>query len=212
LVYGAGTKFTWDDTRLTAAALGIFAFGIMFQALIPFFARTFFAMQNTKIPTLISLVSVVLNMILAFFLVDVLSSSHVLSQLLTSALKLQGISDIRILALPLALTLAGMFQAFVLLIFLAKYLKEVLQKDLSTSLLKTGCASLVAGLVVYGILQLYGGVFPLTRYEEVLGQFILASLGGCLAYIGTAFLIKSPEILYFASQLRAYLTKKQLHV
>lgn len=203
LVYGAGSKFTWDDTRLTAAVLGIFAFGVLFQALIPFFARTFFAMQDTKIPTAISVASVVLNIFLALFLVDVLAFPNTLFHFLVVSLKLQGIADIRILALPLALTLAGIFQGILLFAFLQKYVKEILKKDLYLSIVKTGFASLASGLVTYGILQAYGGVFPLATYEEVLGQFILASFGGCIAYIIVAFLVKSSEMLYFWRACRA---------
>ena len=203
LVYGVGSKFTWDDTRLTAAALGIFAFGILFQAFIPFLARTFFAMQNTKTPTVISIASVAFNIFLALFLVNILAMPNILFNSLVSGLKLQGIADIRILALPLALTFSGVAQAALLFLCLQKYVKETLQKDLYLSLLKTGIASSVLAVVTYGILQVYGGVFPLTTYEEVLGQFVLASLGGCIAYISSTFFLKSPEMIYFWQALQA---------
>lgn len=197
LIYGAGDKFTWDDTRLTAAVLGIFAFGILFQALIPFLARVFFSVQDTKTPTFISMGSVGLNITLAFVLFNVLSSSNAITHGIVAGLKLQGIEDVRILALPLALVLSGIFQAKLLAVFLRKYVREILQKELYLSLIKTSIASVMLSVVTYGILQVYGGVFPLTSYEEVLGQFVLASLGGGIAYIVTSFLIKSPEMLYF---------------
>ncbi len=208
LVYGAGDKFTWDDTRLAAAALGIFAFGIVFQALVPCLARTFFAARDTKTPTFISIGSVVLNIFLALFLMNVLEAHNALSSFLIFALKLQGIADIRILALPLALTFSGIAQAALLFFFLQRYVKGVMQKDLYVSLFKTGSACIALAIVTYEVLQVYGGVFLLTTYEEVLGQFILALLGGFLVYIGAAFLIKSPEMLYFWNQL-VNLTKRK---
>ena len=111
LIYGAGDLFTWSDTRLTAAALGIFAFGVVFQAFIPFLTRTFFSLQNTKTPAIISVTSIALNIVLAFILLDVLAKQNAVSELLVTVLKLEGIEDIRILALPLALVLSGVFQA-----------------------------------------------------------------------------------------------------
>lgn len=196
LVYGAGDLFTWDDTRLTAAALGIFAFGIVFQAFIPFLARTFFSVQDTKTPTVISITSVALNIILIFLFLDILVKPNAITNTLIAGLKLQGIEDIRVLALPLALVLSSIFQTKLLFLFLRKYLRDILKKDLYLSMFKTGVASLALGLVTYGILRIYGGVFPLTTYEELLGQFLLASLGGTAAYIGSALLIKSPEARY----------------
>lgn len=203
LVYGAGDKFTWSDTRLTAAALGIFALGILFQALIPFLARTFFAVQNTKIPTLISITSVMMNIFLAIFFMGVLAGSNALTSLLISGLKLQGIADIRVLALPLALVLSGIIQAALLFLFLQRYVRKSIQKDVYLSVAKTGIASSVLAVVTYGILQVYGGVFPLTTYGEVLGQFILASLGGSAAYILAAFLLRSSEMIYFWAIVRS---------
>ena len=208
LVYGAGDKFTWDDTRLTAAALGIFAFGILFQALIPFLARVFFAMQNTKIPTIVGIASVVFNIALAVWLVKVLGSPNVFSNFLVAALKLQGIADIRVLAFPLALVFSGILQAVLLLLFLRRYIQEVMQKDLYVSMAKTAGASFALAFATYTILQLYGGAFTLRTYNEVLSQFILASLGGSAAYILAAFLLRSPEMLYFWSYLLG-LTKRR---
>lgn len=197
LVYGVGDKFTWDDTRLTAAALGIFAFGILFQTLIPFLARVFFAIQNTRTPTFVSIASVVFNIFLAVLLMSVLAGSNALTSLLVSGLKLQGIGDIRVLALPLALVFSGIFQAVLLLLFLQKYIREVMKRDLYLSVVKTAVASLTLLVTTYAILQLYGGTFALRTYNEVLGQFILASLGGSAAYILAAFLLRSPEMVYF---------------
>ena len=209
LVYGAGDKFTWNDTRLTAAVLGIFAFGILFQALIPFLARVFFSMQDTKTPTFISVGSMGLNIVLAFVLFSVLSSSNVITNAVVAGLKLQGIADVRIIALPLALVLSGIFQAQFLSLFLRKHMREILQKELYLSLIKTSIASGMLAVVTYGILRVYGGVFRLTTYEEVLGQFVLASLGGTIAYIITALFIKSPEMIYFRERIYARLAKRK---
>jgi putative peptidoglycan lipid II flippase len=58
-------KFTGADSIMTAQALGIFAFGLIAQSLIPLLARAFYAFHNTKIPVTIGLVSVLLNIIVS---------------------------------------------------------------------------------------------------------------------------------------------------
>lgn len=197
LIYGAGDLFTWTDTRLTAAALGIFAFGILFQAFIPFLTRAFFSLHDTKTPAIIAVSSITLNIGLALIFLEMLKGPGMLSEFLVTSLKLQGLQDIRILALPLALALSGVFQAKLLSLLLAKHVKDVFQKPLYVSVCKTAFAAAALGVVVYGLLQVYGGVFELTTYREVLGQFVLASLGGSIAYIATAFLVQSPEMFSF---------------
>ena len=205
LAYGVGDKFTWDDTRLTAAALGIFAFGILFYSLIPFFARTFFALHDTKTPTLVNIAFVILNIFLAVFLLNTLEEPSLLSDVLASVLKLSGIPDIRIVALPIALVVSGAFQALCFFLLLRTSVGEVLRKDFYVSLLKSGIAALALAFATYGILQVYGGVFPLTTYKEVLGQFLLASLGGMVMYGIVASALRSQEMMYFWKIVRSKL-------
>ena len=207
LIYGAGPHFGWDETRLTAAALGIFAFGIVFYALIPLFTRLFFALQDTKTPTFASVSAVVLNIVSAVFFIGAFAAPNTFSQFFVSALRLEGIEDIRILALPLAFVLAGIFQASLLLLLLARKTKGVGKKDFLSSAAKTAIATLASGVVTYGMLQLYGRPFPLETYARVLTQFLLAGAIGALAFVATAFLLRSSEILSLFVRFRSFLKK-----
>ena len=206
LIYGAGDKFTWDDTRLTAAVLGIFAFGILFQAFIPFLARTFFSTQNTKTPTIISIATVILNILLAIVFLKIFSSINVFTEVFISFLKLEGIADIRVLALPLALAISGIFQFLLLILFLRKYIRDMLEREMVTSLLKTGISAIILVSVTYVLLQLYGGIFALRTYGEVFWQLVIASFGGGAVYFGVAFFLRSTEMSSIWS-----VCKKQLY-
>ncbi len=68
IILGIG-NFNLQDVQLTAAALGLFSFGIFAAALLPLFTRAFFALHNTKPPVLINVFSMVLNIILSFGIV-----------------------------------------------------------------------------------------------------------------------------------------------
>ena len=63
LILGTG-RFDWTDTRLTAACLGVFSFGLFAASLIPLLVRAFFSFQDTKTPVLISVGAIVLNIVL----------------------------------------------------------------------------------------------------------------------------------------------------
>jgi len=71
LVLGTG-QFGWMETRLTAASIGLFSFGIFASALIPLLARAFYSLHDTKTPVFIGLASVSLNIALSFLFVNLL--------------------------------------------------------------------------------------------------------------------------------------------
>lgn len=68
VIFGAG-YFDWEDTILTADTLAYFVLSLFAQALIPLLARFFYALQDTKTPFFIGLVSAVINILAAVFLV-----------------------------------------------------------------------------------------------------------------------------------------------
>ncbi|MFZ2299752.1 MAG: murein biosynthesis integral membrane protein MurJ [Candidatus Moraniibacteriota bacterium] len=63
VILGAG-QFDWEDTILTFEVLKFLAISLFAQSLIPLFARAFFALQNTKTPLYIALVSEALHIVL----------------------------------------------------------------------------------------------------------------------------------------------------
>jgi len=94
-------QFGIPDVKLTAEALGFFTPGIFALSAIPFLARVFYSFQDTKTPVIIGVSSMIINIILAFILSNRLG----------------------LLGLPLAVSLAAIFQFSLLLIFLQKKFK-----------------------------------------------------------------------------------------
>ena len=122
LIYGTG-RFETADAQLTAAVLGVFAFGILFQALIPLLARAFFSLQDTKTPTVIGISVVALNIILAFAFTKALQFENVFSGSVLPFLGLGYSTEAEIVALPLALTISALVQFSFLFVFLRKRMK-----------------------------------------------------------------------------------------
>ncbi|MGE5298139.1 MAG: murein biosynthesis integral membrane protein MurJ, partial [Acidobacteriaceae bacterium] len=58
---GQNTNFSFADTRLVSLTLGLFSVSLFAQALIPLFNRAFYAMQNTVVPVVIGVITIVVN-------------------------------------------------------------------------------------------------------------------------------------------------------
>lgn len=97
-------RFDESSAQLAAASLGLFALGIWATCLIPLFLRAFFACQDTKTPTIIALVTMVLNLILCFWFVRLFNS---------------------VLGLALAFSVDSIFQVILLAVFLKRRIKFV---------------------------------------------------------------------------------------
>ncbi|KKT74399.1 MAG: hypothetical protein UW71_C0025G0007, partial [Parcubacteria group bacterium GW2011_GWB1_44_7] len=156
-----------------------------------------------------SMASVALNIVSALFLIQVFASSNAFSQFFVSFLRLGGIEDVRILALPLAFVVAGVFQLGLLSLLLARKIRDMFEKEFLVSLAKTALAAFTAGIVTYGVLYLYGNPFPLETYLRVLTQFLLAGFAGALTFIAAAFALKSPEVFALWSKTRSLLSRSR---
>ncbi|MBI2121466.1 MAG: hypothetical protein HYU05_02090, partial [Candidatus Wildermuthbacteria bacterium] len=113
-------SFSPQDVRLTGAALGLFSFGIVLHALLLLFVRAFFALQDTKTPAYVHGATLVVNILLALGFSRMLASPGPLYDLLAARFSLEGVADIRVLALPLSLTITAGIQCALLGMFLQK--------------------------------------------------------------------------------------------
>ncbi|MCK4781891.1 murein biosynthesis integral membrane protein MurJ [Candidatus Parcubacteria bacterium] len=203
IVYGWG-KFGWWETQLTAACLGVFCLSIFATALIPLIARAFFAFQDTKTPTLISVISVILNVILSFAFVWLLQFDNLFSGFMKNILRLQGIESIAVVGLALAFSIAAIFQLILLLLFLYKKIGDFEIKKISFSFLKIISATLLMSGGVYSALYLIAPFLNTKTFFGIFFQAGFASIIGILIYITSAIFLKSQE----AKALKSLILKR----
>ncbi len=194
IVLGTG-KFDWNDTRLTAAALGIFSLSIFAQSLTPLISRAFYSFHNTKTPVLISLLSIGLNIIFSFLLVWILGFNNAFSSLVSRLLKLEGIKDFSILGLPLAYSLAEIINFRFLLSQFAKKINWWHPKHILMSFSKIVIATLIMGIVTYSCLYVFDLFFNTHTFMGIFFQSFISATLGISVYCLIMFLLKSPEIL-----------------
>lgn len=172
LILGSG-HFGWQQTIDTANTLGWFALALVFQGVMPILARAFYSRHNTKTPTIISIIAMVLSVILAFILS-----------------KTMGVSG-----LALAFSISGFFNALLLYIYLRKDnldLREQ-EKKFAVFVFKVLFATLVMALIIQ--MSKYA-ISPYVNMQKFWGVFVQAGgsfLLGLAFYLGLATLFGFEE-------------------
>lgn len=192
IIYDTG-QFGVSDIRLTAAVLGLFSIGILAQGLIVLASKTFFATQNTKTPAVVSFLTVMFNIILAFWFVGLLKTENNFSYFLSGVLNLEGLQEITILALPLALSFSAFFQLFLLLFFLQKTIKSIEFKEIGSSFIRVLLAGFFMSFIVYYASRVLSLYLDTQSFFGVLWQTALSSMLGISIYIFLAYLFRFLE-------------------
>lgn len=193
IILGTG-KFTWGDTQITAACLGLFSIGIFAYSLSLLVSKAFYALQNTKIPAVIAFLSIVINVILSFFFLWVLSFQNFFSQSLIDLLDIEGIKGNIVIGLPLALSVSGIIQ---LILLLAIFYKKsgIKIKKIALFAIKvafTGLSLAIASIIVRNISSSF---VNMKSFWGVFGQTAASALAGIIVFAFIAHWLKLPEIL-----------------
>jgi putative peptidoglycan lipid II flippase len=201
VVLGQGL-FSWEDTRLTAAVLGAFAVGVVAFALLPLLVRAFFAQKNTKLPLLVAVGSTTGVAAIALWLTAALTPGGTWHAVLGGIFRVADLPDIRVLALPIAMSLIGILEVLVLLGLLRRSLQPGVLMRLWVSTIRLGVASAAAGAVTWASLRpLAEGVEQETGIGILLQGLIAGSIGG-FVFLLIAAAFAFPEARRIVSFLR----------
>ena len=187
-------RFGWEETRLTAACLGIFSVGIFASALIPFICRAFFSFKDTKTPTYVAVFGVALNILLSYYFVQAMQASVFLRYYVIRAFDLQGLKDISVAGLPLAFSVAVISQFILLLLLFYKKIGDFRIKEILYSFGKILIASGFLTIFTYLTLRVVAGLVDMKTFIGVFVQGVSAGLVGILIYFLVTFFLKSSEL------------------
>lgn len=199
-VLGAGV-FSWEDTRITAALLAIFAFSIIPQSVVAIFARAFYASGKSFIPLFSAVVGGTCAVLSAWFF----TQNPYLLIPLEELLKVQDLLNTSILALPLGFLVGMTIQALILFIaFLTLF------GGFSRKMLDTVFLGIAAALVGGGVTYLALGVFEQgVDTETALGIILMGGISaviGSVAAFAVLALAKSAELWEIVEAVRRKLT------
>jgi len=186
-------EFSQFSAHLTAASLGLFSFSIFAFSLIPLLVRAFFSFQDTKTPTLIVFLMVFLNIILSLYLTSVLATENSFHAFFEKIFHLQGIEDIRIVALPLAYSSSIIFQFVLLLVSLRRRISGINLKAIFNSSLKIVLAGILMTVVMYSVINFMPTDLKLQTFFSLILETLLVAISGIAVYFLATFLLKSPE-------------------
>lgn len=171
VLFGDGA-FDWEDTILTFETFGFLLVSVFAQATIPLLARAFYAQHNTKVPVAVSVVSMVLNVVLALYLAPTMG--------------VQG--------LALAFSLSAIVQLALLLGMLHWKLRGFNDLQVLGSLVRIVIATVVGGVFVQLLKYPVASVVDMQRFWGVFVQVVVALAGGISVYLILCWLMKSQEM------------------
>jgi putative peptidoglycan lipid II flippase len=167
-------QFPWSATLLTAKTLAFLTPAIVCQAIIQILIRSFYALHNTKVPFYISLISLVFNISLSFYLIN--------------------FTDLGILGLAISSSVGNIVQLTGLLFMFIKIVDGFEWLITLKKVNKILVSSLVMGISTWmaiKVLDLF--VLDTTKTIHVITVFTISSLVGVICYIFSARILKIEE-------------------
>lgn len=178
VLLGSG-KFDWNDTISTFQILAILTASLFAQSLLPLLTRAFYALQNTKTPLYIALISEILNIILIFVL----------------------IGKYGILGLAIAFSLSSIVNMALLIFYLKKELPNIDGKTILDSTVRIVAASLVGGGVAQIAKYIVGSQGELDTFLAVFTQLIIAGSAGVAAFALASYYFNVKEFFQFTESV-----------
>lgn len=191
-----GGLFDWSATTTTAFVLGVFTLSLVPQALIPLFARGFFAYKDSKTPLFVAFVGALITSV----------GAYIFSQPLVFAgyTLILGVGGV-----ALAYTLASYVQLGLLWIGLHYKVHGIGTVRIMKSFAKIGSASVVMGFVTQ---FMKFGVEPFFGTQTFWGIFLQGFLSGIVGlgmFVLVGLLLEMEELTTFIGSLKRRLFVKK---
>jgi len=191
-ILGVG-EFGWQATRLTAAALALFAVSVVAQSLVLVFVRAFYAAEDTITPLVTNVVSGVIIIGGAFLLTQGFSDLSATWRFIENLLRVRGVEGTKVLALPLAYSVGTVTNAGLLWWYFSRKFSTY-SFSIGKTLFDMTATSVVVGFVTYYGLVVGGAWLDLTQAIQVFLQGAMAGILGILAGVLTLWILGNKEL------------------
>lgn len=192
VILGSGS-FSWDNTRLVAAALAIFSISILAQGMITLLSRSYYATGNTKRPLIVNFSCSVLIIILSYIFIHLFQNVLVFRYFIESLLKVNDIPGTEVLMLPLAYSFGTILNFILHWIFVKKdFMPD--ESFITKTFFQSFAASFFLGFVAYLSLNIFSPIFGTTTFWGVFLQGFISGIFGIIAAIVVLCLLKSEEL------------------
>jgi putative peptidoglycan lipid II flippase len=190
LILGSGA-FSWNDTRLTAAILAIFAVSLISQSVILIFSRAYYAAGRTRVPIIVNATGATAAALGAYGGVLWVEHMPIGKYFLETLLRVPDVSGTEVLMIPAAYSFAIIIAS---LAFAYVFARHYGFEDKTLHTFGSSFAASVLGAgAAYAVLQALGPILPVTTTPGLLVQALSAGMAGLAVWALFLYLLKSQE-------------------
>ncbi len=204
VLLGAG-RFSWNDTRLVAAAVALFSISVVAQCLILLMVRAFYAVGDTKTPLRINFIAVIVTILSAVGFLFLYKHFAMFRDFLHSLMRLDGVDGATVIMLPLGFSIGQIVNAIMLWLAFHKKFKGSREENhtLGRNLYHMLGAGIISAASAYGTLLVAGkGV----DQSHLLGIILQATLAGVIGIVMYGIVLKAlgnEDISVFMTTVRS---------
>ena len=192
VILGAGV-FSWEATRLTAAALALCVLSLAAQSVTLLIARAYYAAGDSHKPLYYGIVDVVVSVFSALFLLGLFAHNEFFRAFIESLLRVSDVPGTSVLMLSLGYAIGSIAQFAVAYWYFARDF-NIPRARLGALVFQSFAASVIGGAVAYGVLATSGMAGTINTTVGLLVQGIVAGSLGLAATVLTLALLKNPEL------------------
>ncbi len=207
LILGTG-MFDWNDTRLTAAALALFALSVIAQSLSLLFVRAYYAAGRTYFPFVIHLIGALCAVGFGLYAVHMIDSNGVFWKWFELLMRVDGVSGTKVLILPLAYSFGALITSILLWCAFTKTYMQTYVHDLSRTIWQSLLAVIGMSVGSYTVLQFLAPLVPGTTTLALFSQAIISLTAGIIVWIGILVVTGNKEWILFTDIIKRNFFKK----
>jgi len=194
VIYGSGA-FDWTDTRLTAAALALFALSLAAQGIVLLFVRGYYAAGRTVKPQVLSILSAVMTVAFAMLLTKAYAANEYWRNFLEAITRTLDSGNTAVLMLPLAYSISSIITAVLFVLIFMYDFRDGTEK-LRRTFLEALVGAFAIGGTAYMTLQAITAskLVTINTLLEIFVQGAVAGIVGIIAGTITLLLIGNTEV------------------
>ncbi len=210
VLLGAGV-FSWNDTRLVAAAVGLFAVSIVAQCIVLLMVRAFYATGETRTPLRINAWSLVITIITTTALLVLYRESAMFTYFIHSLMRIDGVSGAAVIMLPLGFSIGQIANAVMLWRAFGSRMHgtRAEHRSLARTISHMLAAAIIGAACTYAVLGIIGAGVDQSRLIGVFIQACVVGGVGLVMYGIVLKALKNEDISLFVTTLRSKFWKQR---
>lgn len=191
VILGSGA-FSWEDTRLTAAILALFAISLISQAAILIFSRAYYAARETLTPIIVNVGSALIAAGAAYGGILWIEGYPTARYFLEALFRVTDIPGTSVLMIPLAYSAVIIAASVAFAVLFAQ--RFGFDRSTLATLWQSFAASVVGAAGAYAALQALAPLLPTETFVGIFAQGLGGGVAGIIAWFATLALLRNKEL------------------